>query len=155
MPIASRVYVRASLVYLILGAALGALFLVNRWLPLGAWVYALKASHVQFVISGWLIQFILGVAWWLFPPLQLGLRPDGMRLRRGQAQRGSEPLFWATFALLNTGVLLRALGVPLQVWTRLPWLEGVSALSGPLLVAAAVTFVLNVWARVRALGRGA
>lgn len=155
MPITSRVYVRVSLVYLVLGAVLGALLLVNRWLPLGAWVYALKVSHVQIVVSGWLIQFILGVAWWLFPPLQLGLRPDGMRLRRGQAQRGSEPLFWTTFVLLNMGILLRALSVPLQAWTRLAWLEGVSALSGLLLVAAAVTFVLNVWARVRALGRGA
>lgn len=154
MPVTSRVYIRASLLYLGLGAVLGGLFLVNRWLPFGAWVYALKASHVQFVISGWLIQFILGVAWWLFPPLQLGQRPDGTRLRRGQAQRGSEPLFWATFALLNTGILLRSLGVPFRVWTGLAWLEIVSALSGLFLLAAAVTFVLNVWARVRALGKG-
>ena len=153
MPATSRIYVRVSLLYLGMGALLGALFLVNRWLSLGAWVYALKASHVQFVISGWLIQFILGVAWWLFPPLQLGLDPGGTRIRRGQAQRGSEPLFWATFALLNTGILLRALGAPLQVWMRLGWLELVSGLSGLFLLAAAVTFVLNMWARVRALGR--
>ncbi len=154
MPATSRVCVRVSLLYLGLGAVLGALFLVNRWLPLGAWVYALKASHVQFVISGWLTQFILGVAWWLFPPLQLGQRPDGTRIRSGQAQRGNEPLFWATFALLNTGILLRALGVPLQVWTGASWLEVASSLSGFFLLAAAVAFVLNMWARVRALGWG-
>lgn len=154
MPATSRVYVRVSLLYLGLGAVLGALFLVNRWLPLGAWVYALKASHVQLVISGWLTQFVLGVAWWLFPPLQLGRRPDGTRIRRGQAQRGSEPLFWATFALLNTGILLRALGVPLQIWTGASWLEVASSLSGFFLLAAAVAFVLNMWARVRALGQG-
>jgi hypothetical protein len=153
MPATSRVCVRVSLLYLGLGAVLGALFLVNRWVPLGAWVYALKASHVQFVISGWLIQFILGVAWWLFPPLQLGLHPDGTRLRRGQAQRGSEPLFWATFALLNTGILLRALSVPLQAWTQMAWPEVTGGLSGLFLLGAAVTFVLNVWARVRALGQ--
>jgi hypothetical protein len=154
MPATSRVYVRASLLYLGLGAALGALLLVNRWLALGAWVYPLKASHLQFVISGWLIQLILGVAWWLFPPLKLGKHPDGTPIRRGQAQRGSEPLFWATFALLNAGILLRALGIPLQVWTRLGWLEAASGLSGFFLLAAAATFVLNMWARVRALGRG-
>lgn len=154
MPATSRVCVRASLLYLGLGAVLGALFLVNRWLPLGAWVYALKASHVQFVITGWLTQFILGVAWWLFPPLQLGLRPDGTRMRRGQAQRGSETFFWVAFVLLNTGILLRAVGTPLQVWTRLGWLELASGLSGLFMLAAAVTFVLNMWARVRALGRG-
>jgi hypothetical protein len=154
MPATSRVYVRASLLYLGLGAALGALLLVNRWLALGAWVYPLKASHLQFVISGWLIQLILGVAWWLFPPLKLGQRPDGTPLRRGQAQRGNESLFWATFALLNAGILLRALAIPLQAWTLLSWLEVASGVSGFFLLAAAATFVLNMWARVRALGRG-
>lgn len=155
MPTTSRLYVRASLLYLGVGAILGALLLIQRWLPLGAWVYALKASHVQFVLSGWLTQLILGVAWWLFPPLKIGLRPDGAPARRGQAQRGSEPLFWATFVLLNAGILLRGLGAPLQAWTRLDWLQAAGGLSGLFLLAAAAAFVLNVWARVRALGRGA
>jgi hypothetical protein len=154
MPATSRVYARASLLYLMLGAVLGALLMINRWLPLGAWVYALKASHVQFLIIGWLTQLILGVAWWLFPPLKSGIRPDGTPARRGQAQRGSEPLFWATFALLNAGILLRGLGGPLRAWTPAGWLEGASGLSGLFLLAAAVAFVLNVWARVRALGQG-
>lgn len=140
--------------YLGLGAVLGALLLVNRWLPLGAWVYALKASHVQFLVIGWLTQFILGVAWWLFPPLKIGRRTDGTRARRGQAQRGSEPFFWITFVLLNAGILLRGLGTPLQAWTRLGWLQVASGLSGLFLLAAAIAFVLNVWARVRALGAG-
>ena len=155
MPVTSRICVRASLVYLAVGAVLGALLLINRWLPLGAWIYALKISHVQFLIVGWLTQFILGVGWWLFPPLQIGRRPDGTVARRGQATRGSEGLFWATLVLLNAGILLRGLGTPLQVWTHQDWLRAASGLSGLFLLAAAITFVLNVWARIRALGRGA
>lgn len=155
MPSTSRVAVQASLLYLAVGTVLGALFLVNRWLPLGTWVYALKASHVVFLISGWLTQLILGVGWWLLPPLKIGRRADGKAARRGQATRGSEPLFWITFLLLNTGVLLRGLGSALQAWSRLEWLEAASGLSGFFLLAAAITFVANVWARVRALGRSA
>ncbi len=153
MPATSRLYVRASLLYLGLGAVLGALLMINRWLFLGAWVYALKASHVQFLIIGWLTQLILGVAWWLFPPLKIEQGPDGAQARRGQAQRGSEPLFWVTFALLNAGILMRGLGIPLQAWIRAGWLEVANGLSGLFLLAAAVAFVLNMWARVRALGR--
>ena len=153
MPATSRITVRASLVYLGLGAVLGALLLINRWLPLGAWVYALKISHVQFLIVGWLTQFILGVAWWLFPPLKIGRDVDGAASRRGQAQRGSEPLFWATLVLLNVGVLMRGLGIPLQAWTRLTWLEAVNGLSGLFVLVAVVAFVFNVWDRVRGLGQ--
>jgi hypothetical protein len=151
VPTTSRVCVRASLAYLAVGAVLGALLLINRWLPLGAWVYALKPSHVVFLVSGWLTQFILGVGWWLFPPLKMGRRADGTAARRGQATRGSESLFWATFVLLNTGVLLRGLGAPLQAWTRQSWLQAAGGLSGLLLLAAAVAFVANVWSRIRAL----
>jgi hypothetical protein len=153
VPTTSRICVRASLAYLAVGALLGALLLINRWLPLGAWVYALKPSHVAFLIVGWLTQFILGVGWWLFPPLKIGRRVDGTAARRGQETRGSESLFWLTFFLLNTGVLLRGVGAPLQVWTHQSWLQAASGLSGLLLLAAAVAFVANMWARVRALGR--
>ena len=51
--------------YLALGAVLGALLLINRWLPLGPAIEALRASPVQFLLVGWLTQFIIGVAWWV------------------------------------------------------------------------------------------
>ena len=76
MPLPSRASVKVSIVYLALGAVLGAILLINRWLPLGTAVVALRASHSQFLVVGWLTQFIIGVAWWLFPPLAIGLR-DG------------------------------------------------------------------------------
>lgn len=152
MPITTRVFVKASILYLILGAALGALLLINGWLPLGSAIYYLKPAHVQFLVVGWLTQFILGVAWWLFPPLAFRLR--GRDYPHGQAQRGSEPLFWLTFALLNAGVLLNALGEPLYRRTDSGLFGGLVALSSLCLLAAALTFVVNMWARVRELGRG-
>jgi hypothetical protein len=152
MPLTTRVYVKVSIVYLALGAVLGALLLINGWLPLGSAIYYLKPAHVQFLVVGWLTQLILGVAWWLFPPLAFRLR--GQDYPRGQAQRGSEPLFWVTFALLNAGVLLYALGEPLYTRTGSGLFGGLVALSGLCLLAAAVAFVVNMWARVRELGRG-
>jgi hypothetical protein len=107
------------------------------------------------LVVGWLTQLILGVAWWLFPPLKLGLRGDAPQsVRRGQAQRGSEPLFWATFLCLNAGVLLRAIFDPLYSLTRIGPFSVLSGVSGLFLFAAALAFVANMWGRVRELGRG-
>jgi hypothetical protein len=153
MPVASRAFVKASIVCLCIGAILGALLFANRLVPLGPGVAALRVSHIQLLIVGWLTQLILGVAWWLFPPLKTGLlRGDPGRVRRGQAQRGSEPLFWVTFFFLNAGVLLRSLFEPLYIWTQAPQFQMLAGLSGLLLLVAAAAFVANMWARVRALG---
>jgi hypothetical protein len=153
MPITSRAFIKASIVYLCIGAVLGALLFVHRWYPLGAAVAPLRVTHIQMLIVGWLTQLILGVAWWLFPPLKIGLRPGQTKpVRRGQQQRGSEPLFWVTFVCLNLGILLRGLGEPLYSWTGLDLFVALSGFSGLFLLVAAVSFVANMWGRIRALG---
>ena len=76
----------------------------------------------------------------------------GTPRRRGQEQRGSEPLFWATAGLLNLGTLLRGLSPALYAWTRAEIFQAMTGLAGLLLLAAAITFVINLWQRVRALG---
>ena len=96
MPATSRVTIKASIVYLAVGAILGALLFIHRWLPLGPAIPVLKITHVHFLIVGWLTQLILGVAWWLFPPLKIGReRGSGTPRRRGTEQRGSAVMFWA------------------------------------------------------------
>ena len=154
MPITSRASVKASIIYLALGAVLGVILLINRWIPLGPAVSALRASHLQFLVVGWLTQFIIGVAWWLFPPLAIGLRDDSSQpVRRGQTQRGSEALFWAALACLNAGILLRALFDPLHSWTKISFFSVLAGVSGLFLLAAAVLFAVNLWGRVRELGK--
>ena len=125
MPPTTRVSVKASFVYFCLGAAIGALLLVNRWVPLWTGLPALRSSHIVFVVDGWVTQLILGVGWWLLPPLQIGLKPDDANWQRhGQTQRGSEPLFWAIIGLLNAGILLKAIGEPLFEWTGVGVVRG-------------------------------
>jgi hypothetical protein len=147
MPTTSRLYIKASIVYLGLGALLGVLLLIQRWIPLGSAISYLRPVHIEFLIVGWVTQLILGVAWWFFPPLAIGQRDRDQW--RGQVQRGRERLFWVTFALLNAGVLFYALGEPLYTWTGSGLFSGLVALSGLCLLGAAVTFVINMWGRVR------
>jgi hypothetical protein len=133
---------------------IGALLLINRWIPLGSPILALRASHVQVLIAGWLTQLIMGVAWWLFPPLPIGRRLDTPKpILRGQAQRGNEPLFWVTFASLNAGILLQAVFAPLYTWTNVSAFNLLAGISGLFLLLSALTFVANMWGRVRELGR--
>jgi len=154
MPVTSRAFVKASIIYLCLGAIVGALMYIDRWISLGSWISYLRVSHVQMLIVGWLTQLILGVAWWLFPPLKIGLRSDApLPVRSGQSQRGSEPLFWATFICLNVGILLRVFFAPLYSWSKLDFFSFLSGISGLFLLTAAISFVLNMWGRVRELGR--
>jgi hypothetical protein len=155
VPITSRTFVKASIIYLCLGAILGALMYINRSIPLGPWIGYVRVTHIQMLVVGWLTQLILGVAWWLFPPLKIGLRTDApLPVRRGQTQRGSEPLFWTTFVCLNAGILLRALGEPIYTWTKIDFFRFLAATSGLFLLLAALMFVINMWSRVRELGRG-
>jgi hypothetical protein len=154
MPTTSRIFCKASIIYLGIGAVLGAILLINRWLSLAPQIPVLKLSHVVILLAGWLTQLIMGVAWWLFPPLDIGLKPDSLTpARRGQTQRGSEPLFWAALILLNAGVLLQAVFAPLYAWTLIGAFNVLSSISGLFLLAAAIAFVANMWRRVRELGK--
>jgi GNAT superfamily N-acetyltransferase len=127
MPLLARTFVKASVIYLCLGAGIGTVLLVNRWVPLGVAIPGLRSSHAVFLVVGWLTQLILGVAWWMFPPLQIRLGRDGVSWsRHGQTQRGSEPLFWATFGLLNAGIISvrpawRRQGLARALLTRALW----------------------------------
>jgi hypothetical protein len=154
MPGTTRAFVKASIVYFCLGAILGALMLIDRSIPLGPAAAYMRVSHIQLLIVGWLTQLILGVAWWLFPPLKIGLRPDSpLPIRRGQTQRGSESLFWATFVCLNAGILLRAVFDPLYSWSKLGVFGFLAGISGLFLFVAAIAFVLNMWGRIRGPGQ--
>ena len=154
MPRTSRVFIRASLLYLGVGVVLGALLLVNRWLLQSPVVAALRTSHAEALVAGWLTQFIMGVGWWLFPPLPTGLRPNTpLPARRGQEQRGSEALFWATFVCLNIGILLAAVFAPAYRWTSIEAFRVLAGISGIFMLVAALAFVINAWGRIREMGQ--
>jgi hypothetical protein len=133
MPKLTRWFLKSALLYLILALCSGVLLALADKSPLAG----LFPVYIHTLAFGWLTQLIFGVAFWMFPKYS-STRP-----------RGFEWLGWATFVLLNLGLILRILFEPLQ--SKAP-----SSLYGWMLVLSAllqwlsgVAFVANTWARVR------
>ncbi len=128
MPTIVRWYVKSALVYLAVAFGLEA---VRAW---GAARWASQPVAWHLFAVGWLTQLIFGIALWMLPSFT-----------REQPRR-SDRLNWAVFAVLNAGLLLRAVVEPL---TGLSARGGLLTLSALLQWLAALGFVVNVWARVR------
>lgn len=133
MPKLARWYVKTSLVYLALGALLGAIILWNKGRPIpGAW--QLLAAHIALVTWGWLLHLTLGVAYWILP-------------RWGQERRRVW-LAVVAYIGLNAGLWL----VGLAPWLAPAW---PNAVGGVLQMVGSVAFALHAWPRVRKSAYGA
>jgi cbb3-type cytochrome oxidase subunit 1 len=126
--------IRASLIYLLLGFTFGGLLLFTKglpWLP-GLWI--LLPAHIEFVLFGWTVQMIMGMAFWILPRFP---RPP---------IRGNETLAWAAFLLINTGIGLVALA-------SLGFAGSGLTLTGRLAeIAGGVTFAAHAWPRIKGFG---
>jgi len=91
MPRLSVWFVRAALIYFLLGFTFGALLLAQKGISYYPAVWMLFPIHMEFLLIGWLAQLAMGVAFWIMP-----------RFSRGPA-RGNAGLVWTSFALLNAG----------------------------------------------------
>ncbi len=136
MPTLTRWFVKTSFVYLALALLAGLLLAAQSTvgLPLPDEFFSV---YVHLLVFGWLTQLVFGVVFWMFPKYSTA-RP-----------RGSEPLGWWTYALLNSGLILRALAEPVQAMTPGPLPGWTLVVSAGLQLAAGVTFVLNSWKRIR------
>jgi hypothetical protein len=133
MPRLSVWFVRAALVYFLLGFTFGALILAQKGISYYPAVWVLFPVHMEFLLIGWLAQLAMGVAFWILP-----------RFSRGPS-RGNVPLVWASFGLLNAGLIFGVLQ---------PWF-GPAILIGRLAEAAAgITFAIGLWRRVKPHGVG-
>lgn len=138
MPRLTRWFIRTSLLYFCAGFALGALFLIGSGL---GWSWpgpGLMPTYYHVLLVGWVAQLIFGVSLWMFPILGK------------ERPRGSEPLGWFTYVCLNAGLLLRIVAEPLL--PTVPALGWLLVASGALQLAAGVTYIANIWARVRPRG---
>ena len=136
----ARVFIRTALAYLVAAFLVGGLVLANQGLALDSRIGALLPIFYHLLMVGWTTQLICGVALWMFPPFSR------------EQPRGDERLGWATYALLNSGLLLRVIAEPLHAWQPAPWSGWALAVSGVLQAAAMWIFVAAIWPRVK--GRG-
>jgi cbb3-type cytochrome oxidase subunit 1 len=123
--------VRSALVFLAAGLTVGAAILAGRGLGGGPWLARLIPLHAEFLLVGWTVQLVLGVAYWILPRLPAG------------AERGNPALGWVSYWVLNAGVLLAAAA-------------GAARAPAPLAMAgrglemlAAAGFALQAWPRIR------
>jgi cbb3-type cytochrome oxidase subunit 1 len=137
MPPLTRWFLKTALLYLVAALLAGALISArNVWL-LPPLVTAFTPVYFHLFMVGWVTQLIFGVVFWMFPKYSK------------EKPRGSETLGWATYLLLNGGLLLRVAAEPLNalqpgaVWG---WLLVVSA---GLQWLAGLSFVANTWGRVQ------
>jgi len=134
MPLIVRWYLKTSLVYLVAALLVGVASSLQGISPIPA---GLGPVYIHLLVVGFITQLIFGVALWMFPKYS------------NTNPRGKEPLAWASYALLNAGLILRAVGEPLAAfqpgsWTG--WLLVASALGQWL---AGISFAANTWGRVK------
>jgi hypothetical protein len=135
MPRLSVWMVRAALVHLVAGFALGALLLASRAMALAPGVTAhARPLHIELLLLGWLVNLGFGVGYWILPG-----RADG-------SGRDADLQVGAAFALLNGGVLLAGFGQALAAPGMVPLIGRVAE------AAAAALFAAHAWRRVRPYG---
>lgn len=132
MPRLSVWFIRASLIYLVIGFSLGAWLLANNGLHFALSAWGVLPSHMESLLIGWIIQLALGTAYWILP-----------RHTKGPA-RGSPVWGWVSFWLVNLGILLASstglLPAPFQATGRALEIFG-----------AAIIAVL-FWPRIKSYG---
>jgi hypothetical protein len=138
MDLVSIRLLRAALVWLVIGFALGGLILSDASLP-GDWRLWLTPTHGHILFVGWFFQFAIGVGYWLLPRRRSPERPLGYHA--GAAH--------AALTLLNLGLVLRIVGEPAfrtgHTGVEIDLVLGVSAV---LQFGAAVIVATQFWRRV-------
>lgn len=134
MPKLSVWLIRAALIYMGVGFLFGALILYHKGIPIYDWAWRLLNPHIELMIFGWMMQFVMGVAFWILPRFT------------GENRYGRTGAGWWSFGLFNSGVLLTAIGT---------WFahDGLSLLGRCAMLPAVILFVFVLWPRVKPLSQ--
>ena len=141
MPIETRLFVKASLIWLLATFAFGAVMIGAKALGIAFPVDA-PVMHAHMGFIGWLVNLVMGIALWFLP-----VNRERFKQNRGRYPAGAVQL---VFALLNAGLVARMVAEPLfdrAVATALT--SAVLILSGVMQFTAVLIFVLIAWSRVR------
>ncbi|QPC83710.1 hypothetical protein G4Y79_04830 [Phototrophicus methaneseepsis] len=136
MPKLSVYLVRASLIHMGVGFFFGAMILHHKGIPIYGWTWKLLNPHIELMIFGWVMQLVMGVAFYALP-----------RFSQRESRYGAVYLGWWSFFLLNGGVIATAVA---------QWFDVDSfALSGRLLMLLGVlVYAVMIWPRVKPSGVG-
>ena len=133
MPRLSALMIRCSLVSLLLGSTAGAL-LLGQFPPALSRMPQLRAMHLDLLLFGWLVQFVLGVAYWILP--RHATRPV----------RGPWAPAAIGFVLFQGGLVLALLG------SAMPALRALAPTGRLLLAGASLLFAVLLVPRIKPFG---
>lgn len=137
MPALTRWFLKAALLYLAAALLLALVLALPDAVRLPNFVRFMNPAYFHLFLVGWVTQTIFGVIFWMFPILSR------------EQPRGNERLGWASFALLNAGLLLRVIGEPLTSVRPEPGLGWLLVLAALFQWLGAVLFVTLAWPRVK------
>jgi hypothetical protein len=96
MPWISIWMIRLSLIYLMITFLTGSILLLNKAFSFHPGLWALLPLHIEAAMLGWIMQFVLGTAYWMFP--RFLQRPI----------RGNQKAACYMFITVNAGILFSA-----------------------------------------------
>ncbi|MEX2463280.1 MAG: cbb3-type cytochrome c oxidase subunit I [Balneolaceae bacterium] len=130
MPIQSVWMIRLSLIWLLIASGLGALLFIHKTIPLHPSIWSLLPLHYEIAIWGWIVQFVLGTAYWIFP-----------RFLEGEP-RGSK--FWADSIvwIFNIGLIILLISYLFFGINYLP------LIGRGLILMSLFIFIFLIWSRV-------
>ena len=131
MPRLTFWFVRASLIYFLLGFTFGALLLAQKGISYYPPVWNLFPLHMEFLLIGWFAQLAMGVAFWILPRFSMG------------QPRGNVTLLWISFILINAGLIVGSL----QLWFPMAIL-----IARIFEIGAGIVFAIGLWRRVKPHG---
>lgn len=131
MPRLSVLMIRAALLYLGVGFLFGGLLLFNKGIPVEGSIWRLLPVHIELLVFGWMLQLIMGVAFWIAPRFST------------EPRYGRVFLAQLAFVLLNLGTCLSASG---------QWSGSLLHLIGRVaLLGAGIAFVFHLYPRIKPL----
>jgi len=99
MPAQSVWMIRLSLVYLAITISMGGLLLIHKAISIHPAVWGLLPVHFELAIWGWMVQFVMGTAYWMFP-----------RFLKGEP-RGNSNIATLMATLFNGGLFLLLISI--------------------------------------------
>lgn len=122
--------IRLSLLYLLISASIGGLILSHKAIDIHPMIWGLLPFHYELAVWGWLVQFVMGTAYWMFPKKLEGER------------RGPILPAWVMIILFNIGLLILSTST---FNTAIDW----PALAGrSLMTIAILIFITLIWQRI-------
>ena len=130
-----RWFIKSALAYLAVGSTIGGTLLAYKAIADRAVPSQWVIIHVHALLVGFMVQLIMGVAYWMFPRVKDHWFGEG----------------WAgiTWGLLNVGLVMRFVSEPYVFGSWRAYAVPLVFISALLQVTAGVMFAAGMWVRVK------